>query len=165
MNIVLIGMMGCGKTSIGKKLAKALNRTFYDLDSLIENETGRSISQIFEEDGEAAFRALEADVIKKFAEPQNAVVATGGGAVLNPLNMENLKRGGRVYFINRPPELIIGDVATENRPLLKDGKNRIYELYEQRLALYKTYADVEIINDNSLKDIVSEVCKHENIGD
>lgn len=159
MNIVLIGMMGSGKTTIGGILAKKLNRTFYDCDDLIVKEAGRPIPQIFEEDGEAAFRAMESEVIKRFAVSQNAVVATGGGAILNPLNMEYLKRGGKVFFINRPLELILSDVETDGRPLLKGGASRLYELYEQRIALYKGYADFELVNDKSIDDLVEEVCK------
>lgn len=159
MNIVLIGMMGSGKTTIGGMLAKALNRPFYDCDDLIVSEAGRPIPQIFEEDGEAAFRALESEIIKRFAEPQNAVVATGGGAILNPQNMENLKRGGKIFFINRPLELILSDVETEGRPLLKGGASRLYELYEQRIVLYKQYADVELTNDKYMDDLITEICK------
>lgn len=157
MNIGLIGMTGCGKNTIGELLAKKLGCDFYDSDALVESEQGRTISSIFETDGELFFRELERGAIEKLSRYENAVIATGGGAVLDPRNTGCLKNGGVVVFINRPLEHIYADIVTENRPLLKNGKDALYQMYERRLPMYKGQADIEIINDKPLDEVVNAI--------
>ncbi|MBR5614663.1 MAG: shikimate kinase [Clostridia bacterium] len=145
-NIVLIGMPGCGKSTVGRYLAKALGVDFVDCDSVIEQTEGTEISKIFNEHGEEYFRKLETQALKKLSAAKNSVIATGGGCVERRENFEILKDCGTVIFINRPLEDILGDIDTSKRPLLADGKNRLYRLYERRLPLYLEACDIEIKN-------------------
>ena len=100
-NIVLIGMPGCGKSTIGKKMAAETGKKFVDTDALVEEKAGRSIPDIFKDDGEAAFRALEAEVIADVCKENGQVIATGGGSVLNLENVRNMRQNGTVIFIKR----------------------------------------------------------------
>ena len=136
-NLVLIGMPACGKTTIGKALAKRLSKDFIDSDEQIVKKMGISIPEIFEKYGEAAFRKIESEVIKEISAKQNAVIATGGGAVLNPRNTELLKLNGTVCFINRPLEQLVG---TKDRPL-SQNKEMLKQRYEERFDIYTSSAD------------------------
>lgn len=121
MNIVLIGFMATGKTIIGKALARELKMDFIDTDSLIEMNEGKSISKIFEEEGETYFRDLEKKVIRKVSRKNNAVISTGGGAVLIKENMERLRQKGIIICLKTRPEIILERVKQQKgtRPLLK----------------------------------------------
>ncbi len=112
-NIALIGFMGTGKTAVGRVLAKKLGRKFLELDSLIEQKAGKSIPEIFQQDGEIAFRELEIEVTKKVAGQQNAVIACGGGVVLNQINIDRLRAEGRVVYLTASPRAILKRVASE----------------------------------------------------
>ena len=136
-NLVLIGMPACGKTTIGKALAKRLSKDFIDSDEQIVKKMGISIPEIFEKYGEEAFRKIESEVIKEISAKQNAVIATGGGAVLNPRNTELLKLNGTVCFINRPLEQLVG---TKDRPL-SQNKEMLKQRYEERFDIYTSSAD------------------------
>ncbi len=155
-NIVLIGMPGSGKTTIGKKLSLELGIGFYDSDEYIEEITGKSISEIFLS-GEELFRSIETDAIKEIASKTPFVVATGGGVVKNMGNIKALKNDGVVVFINRPIENIASDIDAEKRPLLKNKKENLYKLYHERIELYKKYCDYEIINDRTIDDAVANI--------
>ena len=113
-NIVLIGMPGCGKTTIGKVAAAELNMNFIDTDDEIAKEAGKEIPRIFEEAGEDGFRELESEIIARVSAVQGAVIATGGGAILRQRNIDLLKENGIIVFIDRPLEKL---VTTDNRPL------------------------------------------------
>ena len=139
-NIVLIGMPGCGKSTIGKKLAAEQGKKFVDTDALVEQKAGKSIPDIFKEEGEAAFRALEAEVIETVGKENGQVIATGGGSVLNLENVRNLKQNGTVVFIKRD----IDKLATEGRPLSMGGD--LAEMYKKRLPLYQAAADTVMEN-------------------
>lgn len=154
-NIVLIGMPGCGKSTIGKMLAKKLKMDFCDIDDYIEKVERKSISEIFQY-GEEYFRDIESASVKSISTMENAVVSTGGGVVKRRVNMDNLKKKGVIIFINRPIEYIVKDINVDDRPLLKDKKDKIYKLYEERLELYKIYKDYEIYNTGSLEDAVEK---------
>lgn len=156
-NIVLIGMPGCGKTTIGKLTAQRLNTKFCDVDHYIEDKDGRSIPEIFKDDGEAHFRKLESMAVEEVSKYVGSVISTGGGVIKFHKNMELLKKSGIIIFINRSVESIIADIETDGRPLLKDGKERIYKLYKERIDLYKKYCDYEIINDDSIEAVVEKV--------
>ncbi len=142
MNIVLIGMPGSGKTTIGKILAKMLNRQFVDTDALIEKEEKCKIAQIFDSVGEKGFRDIEARVIAQVSKKGGAVIATGGGAVLRDENIKLLKGNSKIYFIDRPIDNI---VATPNRPL---SSNRVdlEKRYRERYSVYCAAADKKIDN-------------------
>lgn len=144
-NIVLIGMPGCGKTTFGKRLAKKLGRKFYDADDVLEAREQRTIKDFFAE-SEDAFRAAETRTLAYLAQLENAVIATGGGAVKRAENMALMKQQGVVVFIDRDPKQILANIEGDARPLLAADKQRIFKLYEERIALYRKYADKIITN-------------------
>ena len=144
-NIVLIGMPGCGKSTFGKLLARRLGRKFYDADEVLEEREQRTIKDFFAE-SEDAFRAAETRTLAYLAELEDAVIATGGGAVKRAENMELMKRNGVVIFLDRKPEQILGNIEGDARPLLAEDKQRIFKLYEERIGLYRRYADKIITN-------------------
>lgn len=122
LNIVLIGMMGAGKTYIGSKLSKLVAHfTYVDTDEEIEKETGLTISEIFEKYSENYFRKLEADMIKKISQKRNQVISIGGGAFENPENIKVLKQNGIVFYLKAPPEELFNRIKNStNRPLLNE---------------------------------------------
>ena len=144
-NIVLTGMPGSGKSTIGKLLAKELGRVFIDTDEEIVKKVDKPIPQIFAELGEEGFRKIENEVIKEISSIQSAVIATGGGAILNPENIEFLRENGKVYFIDRDIEHI---VATSDRPL-SSNKADLEKRYKERYPLYTSRCDrhIRICND------------------
>lgn len=156
-NIVLIGMPGCGKTTVGRELAKKLNIPFCDLDEYIVDTEGKSIPEIFE-NGEKYFREIETRAVEKVCGTHPKVISTGGGVVKKAINIELLKKDGIIIFINRPLEDIAEDVDVKSRPLLRDGKDKLYELYEERYSLYEKYCDYQVENKNleeCIKRIIS----------
>jgi len=156
INIVLIGMPGSGKTSVGRVLSESLNMDFYDVDEYIQKTEGKTIKEIFEK-GENYFRELEKTAIEKLSQKINAVIATGGGVVLCSQNMKNLKKNGVVFFLNRPIADIVKDIDISNRPLLSNNVDRIYELFRQRYELYKKYSDFEIQSWREIRDTVNQI--------
>jgi len=157
INIVLIGMPGSGKSSVGKILAERLGMDFCDVDEFIENNAGKSIKDIFDEKGESHFRALERTAVEKLSQKTNMVISTGGGVVLCSQNMVNLKRKGVVFFINRPIEDIVKDIDISTRPLLANDIDRIYQLFRERSSLYKKHSDFEILNLKGIEDTTKQI--------
>jgi len=158
-NIILCGFMATGKSSVGQRLAAMLGRDFVDLDSWIESEAGMTIPRIFSTLGEPAFRALEVRMVGRVAERTGCVVAAGGGAIVNPKNLEALKRSGIVITLTADPETILSRVGTgDDRPLLRgEGKaERIRLLMAQR---EEAYAKADMIVDTSSMSI-DEVARH-----
>jgi shikimate kinase len=144
-NVYLVGLMGSGKTTIGRSLAKRLGFEFVDSDREIEARTGVSIPTIFEIEGEDGFRKREAQVIAEVSRQSGMVVATGGGAVLRPENRENLRSHGFVVYLNVPPQTLWERTRHDrNRPLLQvaDPLLKLKELFDQRDALYREVADL-----------------------
>lgn len=156
-NIYLVGMMGCGKTTVGKELAKAMGRKFIDSDSEIEKLCGKSIPQIFEREGEVAFRKYESEVLSQLSRSKGLVVATGGGIVKNSINVAMMRASGSVVWLNRNPHLIVGDCDTSNRPLLKGKSQNVLSIFEERKPLYKSSADLEIVNDAGVAECLKKI--------
>lgn len=155
-NIVLIGMPGCGKSTFGKRLAKKLDLPFYDADAVLEEREERTIKDFFAE-SEDAFRAAETRTLAYLAEQHGAVIATGGGAVKRKENMALMKRAGVVVFLDREPDNIIGCIGGDERPLLAADKKRIYTLYNERIALYRQYADYTVANNGDFASVMREL--------
>jgi len=155
-NIVLIGMPGCGKSTLGRYLAEILDRDFIDADPEIEKDAGKTIPELFAV-SEDCFREQETKTVKRLAGLQGKVLAMGGGVVLRRENIENLKKNGTIIFLDRSPCDIAGDVDTETRPLLAAGRKRIYDLYAQREALYREAADVTVRNKGTLKETLQRL--------
>ncbi|MBR2721621.1 MAG: shikimate dehydrogenase [Clostridia bacterium] len=155
-NIVLIGMPGSGKSTVGACLAGTLGREFFDSDELIVARAGKSIPQIFAEDGEAAFRDLESKVIRELlAAKSGAVIATGGGAVLREENVDALRQNGRIYFLDRPLKDL---TATSDRPLASD-RAAIEARYAERYARYCQCADVRVDGSGSIEAVADRIEK------
>ncbi|MDQ6990966.1 MAG: shikimate kinase [Mariprofundaceae bacterium] len=146
--IILIGSMGAGKSTIGRRLAARLSVSCVDLDAVIVEHAGCSIPEIFEEQGEAAFRALESEYLKTLCQDgNNKVLATGGGAVLSEANRHVMQQSGFVIWLDARPEILARRIAGDgNRPLLKgvEPLQRARELDAQRRPLYKACADLRI---------------------
>ena len=160
-NLVLVGMPGCGKTTVGRELASLSGRPLVDLDGEIVRRAGRSIPDIFREEGEEAFRELESRVLAQVCAQSGQIVATGGGSVLREDNRAALRRTGRVYFIRRDLNLLPKD----GRPLSQAGS--LEEMYRLRKPLYSAAADVVIDNSVSPEKTAGLIWRDfcENLGD
>lgn len=153
--LVLVGPMGVGKTTVGKKLAKELNTSFVDTDKLISAEHG-SISSVFERLGEPGFRKIESEVLARCLEGAG-VVATGGGVVTTESNRKLLK-SHNVIYLSTNGQHIASRISTRNRPLLSDGSDSWSSIYESRKPLYLQVATHEVdTSGKSLSSIVSEI--------
>ncbi len=152
-NIALIGFMGTGKTAVGQLLAKKLGRRFFELDLLIEQRAGKSIPDIFQQDGETAFRELEIEVTKEISKDKNLVIACGGGIVLNKINVDRLRQQSRIVYLTASLGVILKRVANEEgqRPLLEvdNPTLTIREMLSFRKPFYERAADI-IINTSRL---------------
>ena len=159
ISIVLIGFMSTGKTVVGKALADRLGKEFIELDSLIEQKAGKTIPEIFQQDGEIAFRELEIEAAKGVSGKKNAVIACGGGVVLNKINIDRLRKESLIFYLTATPEVILKRTSGDKneRPLLKtaDKVARIEELLRFRKPFYERAADVSI--DTSKLDVNSVV--------
>ena len=140
-NIVLIGMMGCGKSTVGRLAAGKLGMAFVDTDERIEGDTGRAIPEIFASEGEAGFRDLELAVSRALAREQGLVIACGGGLPTRPDAIASLKSSGAVFWINRDPGVIYDTVSMAHRPLGQGGKEDFLERFRQREPIYRRWAD------------------------
>lgn len=140
-NIVLIGMMGCGKTTVGRRLAKRLERRFVDTDQYIEAAQGRSIPEIFAHQGEAYFRDLERETAETLARERDLVIACGGGLPTRAEAIAALKASGVVFWLNREPAVIYDTVSMAHRPLGQGGKEAFLERFRQREPIYRRWAD------------------------
>jgi shikimate kinase len=150
--IVLIGMPGSGKSTIGKALANKLGYKFIDTDSLIEKKEGMTIKEIFEKKGEPYFRKKEEEVSRKLVDSKKLVIATGGGMVINPRIMANLSYNSTLVYLYTNDEI---DLYNGKRPLLKN-KEDYYRLLKERKPLYQKYSDISILKGYDEIDEVVE---------
>lgn len=152
-NIVLVGMPGCGKSTVGKALAKRLSRPFFDADQEIVKRAGKSIPEIFQTEGEAGFRKIETEVLFDLCRQSGAVIATGGGAVTVPKNHGILRQNSLVVFINRD----IAVLPTNGRPLSE--QNDLHEMFRQRLPLYRAVCDYEVDGNSEIQTVTDRVAE------
>ena len=150
-NIFLIGMPGCGKTTVGQQLAQRLNKKFVDADEELEKRAGRPITEIIPRDGEAAFRTLETQTLEALGKQSGLVIATGGGCVTQMRNYDLLHQNGTIFWLTRA----LDKLPTDGRPLSQAG--RLEQMYEIRRPMYRSFADAVISNDGALEDTLAEI--------
>ncbi len=161
MNIVLCGFMGCGKSTVGRLVAQRMQLEFVDMDSYIERQAGCTVSEIFARDGEAAFRALETRCAWELSARDGLVIATGGGAVMNPENVQALRSGGVLILLQISPETVLYRLRNNNtRPLLQrpDKEAAVRELMEQRRERYLAAASVVVDGNMPSSQVATQVC-------
>ncbi len=161
-NIVLCGFMGCGKTTVGKKLSKRLGVPFVDMDHYIEQKAGCKVSDIFAKQGEDAFRDMEYECAKELSRAGGAVIATGGGALTFDRNVEALRQNGRIILLDTPLPIIKRRLSGDTtRPLLNrpDRDSAMEELYRKRLPLYRKASDLVIAAKGSPNAVCQEIIK------
>jgi shikimate kinase len=157
-NIVLVGPMGCGKTTVGRQLASKLNQDFFDTDHEIINKTGVSIDHIFDIEGEEGFRRRESEVLESLCDMNNIVIATGGGVVLLPQNRLVLKNAGVVVYLSSSVEQLLRRTAkSKTRPLLENSSDRQKTITEIVNARDKYYREVATIVIDTTGKILNEV--------
>lgn len=154
-NIILIGMPSAGKTTVGSMLSKALHMPFFDSDDVITLKTGKTPAEIIKTQGEAVFRQIESEIIYELSLKNHAIIATGGGVPTVADNVTALKQNGKIYYIDRPIDLL---EATQDRPL-SSSKSDLISLYDKRERLYINAADNRIVNDKDLSCAAEEIRK------
>ena len=152
-NIILIGMPGCGKTTVGASLAKILSRPLKDADTELEQAVGRKITEILPTDGEASFRSLESETLLDLGKQSGLVIATGGGCVTIPNNYEKLHRNGTIVWLKRDLDLL----PTDGRPLSQTG--HLQEMYQKRAPLYVRFADFSVENSGDPQETAEEIIR------
>lgn len=148
-NILLVGMPGCGKTTVGQQLAQELGKKFVDADQALEETTGRKITDILPSQGEAAFRALETQTLADLGKQSGLVIATGGGCVTREENYDLLHQNGTVFWLTRE----LNKLPTQGRPLSRD----LGQMYARREPMYRQFADAAVSNDGSVEQTVREI--------
>ncbi len=151
-NIVLIGMPGSGKSSLAKALATKMSLPFVDIDEMITDYIKMPISDFFALEGEAKFREYESLCAIKVSQLQRTIISTGGGIILKEENMQHLTKNGIIFFIERSIESISKNANLANRPLIKNDKDKLVMLYNNRINLYKKYAMHTINNEATLEN-------------
>lgn len=155
-NIVLIGMAGCGKSTIGKVLSEKLQKDFMDTDEMVENAENKTIPQVIEKYGEDYFRCCENVAVTLAGKEKSCIIATGGGVVTRPENYMPLKQNGIIVFINRDAEKL----PTKNRPLSQ--LHGVKELYEKRMPLYRQFAHIEVDGNGTVEEVAETIIKEIN---
>ena len=155
--ILLLGMPGSGKTTIGKEVAKKINYNFCDMDDYIERISKSTVKELFNK-SEEFFRDYESRACIELSNvKEKIIISSGGGVIKRKENIDCFKNKGIIIFIDRPIENIIKDVDTSTRPLLKDGKTKLYNLYTERYNLYNDYCQYKITNDKDIENTISKV--------
>ncbi len=156
MNLVLIGVMGCGKTTIGRMLSRRLKLAFVDMDAEIEKQHG-PITGIFEREGEDHFRDLETAMAEELSTRNGLVISTGGGIVKRPGNVSALKRNGVVFFLDRPAAVILKKLNISRRPLLRDDPQKLHAILAERYPLYRAQCDFRIDASGTFQKTLSQI--------
>lgn len=159
-NIVLIGMMGCGKSTCAKLLGDKLGQSVVDTDALIEQRTGKTINQLFATEGEPYFRDLESQIAQELAQEENLIIATGGGLPLREDNQKALRENGVVFWLKRSPEEIFATESMAHRPLGQQGKDAFWERFRQREPCYAKAADYVIEDFSAPEATVAEILRY-----
>ena len=157
-NIILVGFMGTGKSTVGRRVAKLLEREFIDTDVEIERLTGMTVSEIFRRHGETRFRSEERLLVKRLADHKGYVIATGGGTVLNPENWQDLAQSGMIIGLYAPVDEIYKRIGYRNdRPLLRGERQEVEKLWEKRQPIYNQ-ADYTVDTTNKgIDQVVEEI--------
>ncbi len=155
-NIVLIGMPGSGKTTISKLLSEKLNYPLIDVDEYLVNKFNQSIEDMFNI-SEDYFREKETVCCKEVALLEGHIISTGGGVIKRQENIDALKANGIIFLLDRDVETIIQDIKTSTRPLLKEGKERLYTLHQERDALYRQSADIVVDNNQDIEYTLKQI--------
>lgn len=167
-HLVLVGMMAVGKTTVARAAAARLGRALFDSDEMIEQRTGRTVREIFADDGEPAFRAIESDVLRSaLASPEPAVIAAAGGVVLSASNRAALNAAkARVVWLRAEPSTLLGRIAsshtaTGHRPLLDDDPaSTLQRMFDERDVLYRDVADaIVVVDERTIDEVVEEVLR------
>ncbi len=156
-NIYLTGMMGCGKSTVGKVLADQKKLIFADTDSLIADREEKTIKEIFADSGEEYFRSVESKVLKNVSNNIEWVVSCGGGMILSDENIKIMKKTGVIIYVYRDIEDIEKDITTQNRPLLNKTASNIRSIFDRRKGRYENSADYVIINDKAPEDAAKKI--------
>ncbi len=156
----LTGMMGCGKSAIGKRLSQKLKIPFVDLDALIERREGKKITEIFAQGGDQMFRDIETETLKEVAgRNQQIVVSCGGGIILRDENVCVMKETGSVILIHRDIDSIAKSIQLGKRPVLKNDAKNVRHIYEQRKDRYEAVSDLKIDNNGSIEETVKRLAQ------
>ena len=165
-NLFLIGFMGCGKSSVARHLSKVKGMSLVEMDQMLEDEAGMSITDLFAQYGETHFRDMETELIKDIQSKESQVVSCGGGVVLRPQNVEEMKKSGKVIWLAAKPETILMRIKDdEKRPLLQGNKNlaSIEKMMRSRQKNYESAADFIIWTDGKrIEDICNEIIAYLN---
>ncbi len=171
-SIALIGFMGTGKTAVGKALAEKLGKEFFELDLLIKKKSGKTIPAIFKEDGEISFREFEIEVVKEVSQQRNAVIACGGGVILNKINIDRLRKEAVIVYLTASPRVILRRISrdTDERPLLAVANPTltIKDLLRFRRPFYERAADVTVNTsrldiDSVVRQITAKIKEYESL--
>ena len=162
-NIVLCGFMGCGKSTVGKRIARIAGLSFVDMDTYIEKQCGCTISELFSSHGEAYFRDLEHEAARALSREGNKVIATGGGALTFERNVRALKQNGKIVLLDTPLPLIRERLKNDTtRPLLcrPDKDKAMQELHEQRMPVYRAAADIAVLSNATPNQVALAVLRN-----
>ena len=147
-HIFLIGMQGCGKSSLGKRVARETGLSFMDTDAMVATSAGCTVNEFFEKYGEETFRRAETGALSLLTRERPMIISTGGGTIMNPVNRHIMRAWGAIVLIDRPLEEILSDIKLDRRPTLRDGGlAEVERVYNERIGIYRDLADITVRND------------------
>ena len=147
-HIFLIGMQGCGKSSLGKRVARETGLSFTDTDAMVAGSIGGTVNDFFAQYGEETFRKAETGALALLTRAKPMMISTGGGTVMNPVNRHIMRSWGTIVLIDRPLEEILTDIKLDRRPTLRDGGlEEVERVYRERIPVYRELADIVVRND------------------